>query len=182
MREVNIRLWKDSDFESFAQMHSDPDVMQYLNPLTRDDAKNLFEYIQNEFVRDGWGIWAVEVDSVFAGMAGLHVPKWEMPFTPCIEALWRFKKKFWGCGVAYEASSQAIRYGFTTAQLKEIVTFTTPANQRSIRLIERLGFRRDERNDFEHPEIEEGNPHQNHIFYRLTEEEHTAATFKGCTR
>ena len=171
MPNVNIRQWKNSDFELFALMNSNPDVMRYLNPLTRAESEQLFEYIQKEIDSYGWGIWAVEVDSVFAGMAGLHVPKWVTSFTPCTEALWRFRKEFWGSGVAYEASIQAIRYGFTQAKLDEIVTFTTPANFRSIKLIERLGFRRETENDFEHPEVSEDDPNRRHNFYRVTQAE-----------
>ena len=87
MQKVRMRQWERSDFESFALMNSDPEVMQYLNPLTRADSKHLFEYIQCEFDEYGWGIWAVEVDSVFAGMVGLHIPKWKATFTPCVDCL-----------------------------------------------------------------------------------------------
>ena len=171
MAKVKIRQWKGSDFESFALMNSDPEVMQYLNPLTKADSKQLFDYIQGEIDSYGWGICAVEVDSVFAGMVGLHVPKWEATFTPCVEALWRFRKEFWGRGLAYEAASQAIEYGFTKASLEEIVTFTTPSNNRSIRLIERLGFSRDTQHDFEHPEVSEESSHRSHVFYRINKSE-----------
>ena len=167
MVEVKLRQWKDSDFESFASMNSDPEVMRYLVPITIQKSRNLFDYIQEEMMERGWGVWAVEVDSIFAGMVGLHVPKWQMPFTPCTEVLWRFKHEFWGRGIAYQTAKQAIDYGFQQANLKEIVTFTTPLNNRSIRLIERLGFKRDNKSDFDHPEVPEDSPNKHHIFYRL---------------
>ena len=170
-----MRQWERSDFEPFALMNSDPEVMQYLNPLTRADSKHLFEYIQCEFDEYGWGIWAVEVDSVFAGMVGLHIPKWKATFTPCVEALWRFRTEFWGRGLAYKTASQVIEYGFAKANLEDIVTFTTPSNSRSIRLIERLGFRRDSQHDFEHPEVSEESSHRSHVFYRISQAEQGSA-------
>jgi RimJ/RimL family protein N-acetyltransferase len=38
---------------------------------------------------------------------------------------------------------------------------------RSQRVMERLGMRRDPRDDFEHPRIAEGHPLRTHMLYRL---------------
>jgi len=167
MTEVILRQWKDTDFEPFASMNSDPEVMRYLVPQTVQESRDLFDYLQEEMMERDWGVWAVEVDSIFAGMVGLHVPKWQMPFSPCTEVLWRFRQEFWGRGIAYQAAKQAINYGLHQANLENIVTFTTPLNHRSIRLMERLGFERDKKNDFDHPEVPEGDLHKHHIFFRL---------------
>jgi ribosomal-protein-alanine N-acetyltransferase len=118
-------------------MNSDPEVMRYfLAPMTRAESLDTLSLIREEIARRGWGVWAVEVDGVFAGMVGLHVPEWSLPFSPCTEVLWRLRKEFWGRGIAYEAASQAVDDGFSKADLDEIVSFTTPPNLRSIRLME----------------------------------------------
>jgi RimJ/RimL family protein N-acetyltransferase len=108
--------------------------------VTRNESWDAFTRIRKEISQRGWGIWVVEVDFIFAGMAGLHVPDCPLPFSPCTEALWRLRKEFWGRGIAQEAASNAIDDGFAKTDLKEIVSFTTPSNLRSIRLMERLGF------------------------------------------
>lgn len=154
------------DFEPFAEMNADPEVMRYLLPVTRSKSLETFDRIRSEIAERGWGIWAVEVDGAFAGMVGLDVPEWHQPFTPCTEVLWRLRREFWGRGVAYEAASKAMNHGFSKAELEEIVAFTTPTNVRSIRLMERLGFERDHKGDFDHPEVPVGNHLKRHVLYR----------------
>lgn len=162
-----LRDWKESDFEPFAEMNSDPEVMRYfLAPMTRSESLDTFSRIREEIVRRGWGVWAVEVDGNFAGMVGLHVPEWRLPFLPCVEVLWRLRKEFWGRGIANEAAKQAVDYGFSKAGLDEIVSFTTPPNLRSIRLMERLSFERDHDGDFDHPAVPVGHCLRRHVLYR----------------
>lgn len=162
-----LRQWKESDFEPFAEMNSDPEVMRYfLSPMTRTESLDSFNRIRKEIAQRGWGIWAVEADGVFAGMIGLHPPKWQLPFSPCTEVLWRLRKEFWGHGIARETAKQAINYGFSKVGLEEIVSYTTPPNLRSIRLMERLGFERDYQGDFNHPAVPAGHYLKQHILYR----------------
>jgi len=166
MNALILRQWKETDFELFAEMNSDPEVIRYLLPMTRSKSLDVFRRIRKEITQRGWGVWAVEVDGLFAGMVGLHVPEWHQPFSPCTEVLWRLRKEFWGRGIAYEAASKAIDYGFSKIDLEEIVSFTTPANLRSIHLMERLGFERDHQGDFDHPEVPVGNHLRRHVLYR----------------
>ena len=44
---------------------------------------------------------------------------------------------------------------------------TVPANVRSRRVMEKLGMRRDPRDDFHHPRLPEGSPLRRHVLYRL---------------
>lgn len=167
MNITTLRHWKDSDFEPLADMNADPEVMRFfLAPQTRSESLDLFNRLRSTVDQRGWGVWAVEVDRRFAGMVGLHVPEWELPFSPCTEVLWRLKREFWGHGIGYVAASQAMQYGFSKVGLSEIVAFTTPPNLRSIRLMQRLGMERDHQGDFDHPAVPEGHPLRRHILYR----------------
>ena len=60
-----------------------------------------------------------------------------------------------------------MRYGFETAGLGEIVSFTAVANARSRRVMERLGLRRDPDGDFAHPAMSPGHPARAHVLYRV---------------
>lgn len=167
MNRPLLRQWRDSDLDPFAQMNADPDVMRYfLAPMTRAETQDALVRMRTLLDQQGWGIWAVEVDGEFAGIVGLNVPRWPLPFSPCTEVLWRFRKEFWGLGIAYTAAEQAIEYGFSKVSLDEIVAFTTPPNLRSIRLMERLGFNRDLQGDFDHPAVPEGHTLRRHVLYR----------------
>ena len=162
-----LRQWKDSDLSPFARMNSDSEVMRYfLARMTQVEALETMTRMRATLDQRGWGVWAVEVDGEFAGMVGLNVPRWNLPFSPCVEVLWRFRNEFWGRGIAYAAASQAVEYGFSKVGLDEIVAFTTPPNLRSIRLMDRLGFLRDTKADFDHPAVPEGHSLRRHVLYR----------------
>jgi RimJ/RimL family protein N-acetyltransferase len=63
----------------------------------------------------------------------------------------------------------ALRFGFEDVELDEIVSFTVPQNERSWRVMERIGLRRDPSGDFDHPNVDAAAyPHLvRHVFYRL---------------
>jgi RimJ/RimL family protein N-acetyltransferase len=167
MSSPTLRQWKESDFEHFAAMNADPDVMRYfLAALTRSESLEMFGRLRTTIDQRGWGVWAVEVDGSLAGMVGLHIPKYQLPFSPCTEVLWRLRKEFWGRGIGHSAAMQAMEYGFSKVGLTEIVAFTTPPNHRSIRLMARLGLERDHQGDFDHPVVPEGHPLRRHILFR----------------
>jgi len=164
---VALRQWKDSDFELYFEMNTDPEVMRHFPAVyTRQEASDSLNRMRSGIDERGWGVWAVDVDEVFAGMTGLLTPRFAAPFTPCIEILWRFRRQFWGRGLAYAAAVQAMAYGFSTLRLTEIVAFTAVSNLRSIRLMERLEFTRDIEGDFEHPRIPPGHPLRHQVLYR----------------
>ena len=97
---------------------------------------------------------------------GLAVPAFEAHFTPAVEVGWRLAAEHWSRGYATEAARAALDYGFTTAGLDEIVSFTVPANSRSRAVMERLGMTHDPADDFDHPRIEPGHPLRRHVLYR----------------
>ena len=87
--------------------------------------------------------------------------------SPCVEVGWWLAKASWGRGYATEAAEEALRTGFETIGLDEIVSFTTLTNRRSRAVMERIGLR-DAHEDFEHPGVPEGHPLRPHCLYRLS--------------
>jgi len=167
MENIILRQWNDSDLEPFAAMNSDPEVMRHFPALlSRAESEASLNRLRAGIEERGWGNWAVEVDGVFAGFTGLSSPRFTAAFTPCVEIGWRFRREFWGRGVAFRAALQALAYGFSSLRLSEIVSFTAVGNDRSRRLMERLGFTRDLNGDFDHPLIPEGNAVRRHVLYR----------------
>jgi RimJ/RimL family protein N-acetyltransferase len=163
-------------------MNSDPEVMRYFPAiLTRQEASESLNRVRSEIDERGWGVWAADVDGEFAGMAGLFSPRFTAHFTPCTEILWRFRRRFWGRGLAYAAAVQALTYGFSKLRLTEIVAFTAVSNLRSIRLMERLEFTRDVEGDFEHPHILPGHPLRHHVLYRKKPNQSTDPTLSSGT-
>jgi RimJ/RimL family protein N-acetyltransferase len=93
---------------------------------------------------------------------------------PCVELGYRLAVEYWGSGYATEGSRAAMAYGFTTSGLPEIVAMTAVGNERSRRVMERLGMSRNPADDFDHPNIVDGHPLRRHVLYRLTAREWAA--------
>ena len=149
-----LREWRDEDLEPFAALNADSEVMRFMPKLlSRDECATLMQRIRDHFHEHGFGLWAVEVRDVtpFVGFVGLSIPRFEMPFTPCVEIGWRLAREAWGQGFAIEAARAAVAFGFHELGLQEIVSFTVPENVRSRRVMERLGMTHDPAGDFEHP-------------------------------
>ncbi len=95
------------------------------------------------------------------------MPLFEAHFTPCVEIGWRLAHEYWGRGYATEAARAALDFGFHRLELKEIVSFTVPANRRSRSVMERIGMTHSPNDDFEHPLLPHGHPLRHHVIYRM---------------
>jgi RimJ/RimL family protein N-acetyltransferase len=166
-----LRRWRDADREPFAALNADPAVTQHLQgPMTRDRSDAFIERIEAWWDERGWGLWAIEVLGVapFVGYVGLW-PADYVTGAPMVEVGWRLAREHWGHGYVTEAARAALRFGFEVVGLAEIVSFTVPQNERSWRVMERIGLRRDPAGDFDHPRVDAvAYPHLvRHVFYRL---------------
>jgi RimJ/RimL family protein N-acetyltransferase len=165
-----LRPWRASDLAPFATINADPKVMEfYPAPLTRLESDALAEQIQQEWTLHAYGFWAVEVPGVapFVGYIGLHYWNLEAPFAPCVDVGWRLDSRYWGRGYATEGARAALRYGFESLRLPEIVAMATVHNTRSRRVMERLGMQHDPAENFHHPKLPREHPLSLRVLYRL---------------
>jgi RimJ/RimL family protein N-acetyltransferase len=170
---LRLRSWREEDFDAYAALNADPRVMEfYPGLLSREESRDRFALGQARTARDGYGFWPVEVigGAPFIGMVGLSNPDFEAPFLPAVEIGWRLAAEHWGRGYATEAAQAALAFGFERLGLSEIVSFTTVANVRSRRVMEKLGMQRAPEEDFLHPQIAEGHPLRPHVLYRARRE------------
>jgi RimJ/RimL family protein N-acetyltransferase len=168
-----LRQWIEADREPFARLNADSRVMEFLpSLLDRAASDAMFDRLQAGIFDRGWGLWAVELkqDRQFIGFVGLHIPKADLPFSPCVEIGWRLAFDFWGKGYASEAARGALAVGFEQLCLPEIVSFTTISNRRSRQVMERLGMIQEPKT-FEHPSLPDGHSLCEHVLYRLTQEQ-----------
>jgi RimJ/RimL family protein N-acetyltransferase len=137
--------------------------------LTRAESDAFADIVRRGIDERGWGLWAVErlEDGAFVGFVGLSVPRFESHFTPAVEVGWRLVRAAWGNGYATEGARASVAFGFDELRLDEIVSFTVPANERSRRVMERLGMTHDPSDDFDHPALPDGHPLRRHVLYRL---------------
>lgn len=165
-----LRPWRDSDLAPFAELNADPQVMEHFPALmSQADSDDLGNRIRDGIIKNGWGLWAVEVADTgeFAGFTGLSRPGFDAHFTPAVEVGWRLARHHWGFGYATEAAIAAVDFAFETLELPEIVSFTATENLRSRAVMERLSMTHDPADDFNHPKLS-GNRVERHVLYRLT--------------
>jgi len=166
-----LRQWRVPDLDPFAALNADPEVMRHFPaPLMREESDALAESARARIEERGWGLWAVEVvgSAAFIGFIGLAEPRFDAHFTPAVELGWRLARRHWGRGYAVEGARAAAAFGFEEVGLDEIVSFTTVANERSRRVMERLGMTHDAADDFQHPLLAPDDPIRPHVLYRLT--------------
>lgn len=166
---LHLRLWQRGDEEPFAAMNADPRVREhYPNVLTREESDASAARIDTHFRRYGFGLFAIELRDApgFIGYAGLMVPSFKAPCGPCVEIGWRLAFQHWGKGFATEAARAVLPVAFESAGLDEIVSFTTPGNVRSQRVMQKIGMTHDPADDFDHPLLP-GHPLARHVLFRL---------------
>lgn len=156
-----LRRWRDDDRAPFAALNADPVVMEHFPaPLTREQCDGFLDRVEAHFDAHGYGLWAVDVDGELAGFTGLLWAQ-GLPKDPALEVGWRMARRFWGHGYATEAARAALEVGLE--QVPEVISVTAVVNERSWRVMERLGMRRT--GTFDHPRIEPGHRLREHYLY-----------------
>lgn len=89
---------------------------------------------------------------------------------PCTEIGWRLAKPFWRQGLAYEAARSVLDFAFLQQEMPEIVSFTAKINRPSENLMKKLTMEKDAYN-FLHPALPSAHPLQEHILYRLNQQQ-----------
>lgn len=155
-------------------MHADPRVMEFMPAcLDRAASDAMVGRLQTTIETHGFGFWAVEAPGIadFIGFVGLNRPSFAASFMPCVEIGWRLAHEHWHQGFATEAALVALRFGFLDLALPEIVSFTAIINERSQRVMQRLGMQHYRAEDFDHPALPVGDRLRRHVLYRLSREQ-----------
>jgi RimJ/RimL family protein N-acetyltransferase len=138
---VILRPHRASDIEAIAALYQSDRAVWIGGRQDRTVAWRWLGYDVGQWGLLGFGSWAVDERATggFAGQVGLNKPD-NFPET---ELGWLLFEGFEGRGLAYEAALLARRFAFETLRMKTLVSYIDPANDRSIRLAERLGAIRD---------------------------------------
>src|SRR5476649_247101 len=89
--------------------------------------------------RHGFGLWVVEVKETgeATGLCGLI----KRDALEDVDIGFAFLPRFWGRGYAIESAQAVLAYGREILELDRIVAITSPDNDASIRLLEKIGLR-----------------------------------------
>jgi RimJ/RimL family protein N-acetyltransferase len=129
------------DKEEMFKLHSDPKVQKYTGEPVVESIEEIEKRIvsrTSDYEKYGYGRWAtfLKDDMQFVGWAGLlYLPEFDE-----IDLGYRFFPKYWGKGIATEASQAILTYGFDTLKLKRIIAIAMKENTASIRVMEKVGM------------------------------------------
>ena len=145
-----LRRWRDDDLDALAAIYADPEVMRYIRDgsvRTREETAEHLTTMEQHWNEHGFGLFAAEVRATgeLAGWVGLAVPHFLPEVLPTVEIGWRLGRSFWGAGLATEGAHAALRFGLVDRGLDRIVSIRQVDNERSGRVMEKLGLRFDRR-------------------------------------
>jgi len=85
------------------------------------------------------GIW-VKNGNKYVGEIWIEPKKWEVP---SFEIGWFLDRGYQGRGIAEEAARRSLEFLFSNLNAHKVIAITRDTNIKSIKLAERLGFRRE---------------------------------------
>ena len=146
---LRLRMFRQADAESYADMLADPQVARYLShgqPLSASEAWRHMAMLLGHWQLFGFGPWAVEerASGELVGRIGPYHPAgW-----PGLELIWTIRRQSWGQGYATEGARAALAYVFEQMRRDRVISLIRPQNTASIRVAEKIGQRLQERMDF----------------------------------
>lgn len=133
-----IRLEDSTDMYG---LHADPEVQRYTGESPIGSMEEMEAAIRtriHNYAKYGYGRWAtfLKADMQFVGWAGLaYLPEFDE-----IDLGYRLLTRYWGMGLATEASRAILRYGFEQLGIERIIAIAMQENKASIRVMEKVGM------------------------------------------
>jgi RimJ/RimL family protein N-acetyltransferase len=116
-------------------------VLKYLHEIPLRNEAHAIEILTTVILpqyANNLGRWAVHLNDTneFIGWCGLkHRPEIDE-----IDLGYRFMKKYWGNGYAYESAKHVLDYGLQTLQLKTITGRAHVDNIASLKVLQKIGM------------------------------------------
>ena len=139
---LRLRRLTPNDAPFIFELVNEPSFIENIGDRNVRNEEDAVRYIQNgplaSYERYGYGLYTVELrqTSTPIGICGplkretLEYPDIGFAFLPL----------FWGHGYALESAAAVMNYAREMLGLNNIAAITTPTNERSIKLLAKLGF------------------------------------------
>lgn len=141
--QLILRDWAEEDAKDLYRYAADPEVGPAAGWKPHENMEESRK-IAKMFIREG-DVWALEekASGRVIGSLGLHKDK-KRPGVPGVKMVgYVLAKEFWGQGRMTEAVKEAMRYAFEEEGLRMLTVYHFPWNDRSRRVIEKCGFRKE---------------------------------------
>lgn len=141
---LTFRRWTAGDEESAVDLWGDPEVTRFITTGEHPGRESALERLWAQMAMErehGVQYWPVRrrSDGVFVGCCGLRPRD---PGTGVWELGVHIRSRLWGRGYATEACREVIRFAFDQLGAAALFAGHHPQNERSRRLLARIGFRR----------------------------------------
>ena len=138
-----LRPFTMDDVQDSYDVNLDPEVTRYTNDggvKTYDEIHEIIGNVVNgDYEKYNYGRFATvwKETNEFIGFSGLkYLPEYDE-----VDLGYRFRKRFWGMGIATESGKASLEFGFRVLGLDEIVGFVLPDNTASSHVLKKLGFK-----------------------------------------
>jgi [ribosomal protein S5]-alanine N-acetyltransferase len=140
---MNLRILELDHVEEVFQHFSDEAVTRFMDIEPCRERKEAEEIIHYHLEDEGcrWGLFEKSTNRLI-GTAGFHYLR-RNPDRFIAEVGFDLSKHFWGKGYMTEAMKEVLSCGFEQMGFDIIDATVEPENSKSIRLLEKLGFKRD---------------------------------------
>ncbi|WP_434041779.1 MULTISPECIES: GNAT family N-acetyltransferase [Sorangium] len=140
---LNLRPHRPSDVPFMMDLNSDPEVIRYTGDAafaSEGEARAVVERLahQHQAFRMGRLVVTSRQTGEKLGWCGL---RWHEDIASA-DLGYRFFRKHWGHGYASEAGAACVRYAFEELGLPRLIAHAMLENAASVRVLEKLGFRR----------------------------------------
>lgn len=138
-----IRRLTADDAEFILVLLNEPSFLRYIGDKGVRNVREAVRYIQTgpllSYERFGFGQYLVELkeSAVPIGMCGLL----KRDSLPDVDIGFAFLPSHWARGYAFESATAVLTYGRDVLRLRRIVAITSPDNEASARLLEKVGLR-----------------------------------------
>ena len=139
---LRLRQFSLEDAEFILTLLNEPSFLRYIGDKKVRNLDYAQQYILNgpiaSYKQNGFGLYLVELKESGApiGMCGL-IKREELPD---VDIGFAFLPDYWSRGLAFEAATAVMSYAEQIVKLKRIVAITSPDNDASIKLLQRIGF------------------------------------------
>jgi RimJ/RimL family protein N-acetyltransferase len=141
---LTLRPVTEADAEALHACFGDPEVMRYWDMAPRRDVAHTREWIAGSVSADPrWhAAWSLVLagDDRPAGFVNYHH---RAPRDRRLEIGYMLARAYWGQGLMSEAVRAFVSHCFEALDTHRVEALVEPDNAASIRLVERLGFRRE---------------------------------------
>ena len=139
---LQLRQFTPDDAEELYYIYSHPGLFKYMSnekPLLLEQTKAAIQSMTENWEKYNFGVWAIvhKEDRRLIGHCGLKF----LENTTEVQVGYLLLESYWNQGLATEAASAALKYGFEVINLPRIVAIAKPENIASRRVMEKMGMK-----------------------------------------